>query len=160
MLVNIRMKSKSIKKIFRYSLILLVSFCFSSCSWGILLVVGNNLDRDIKITYKINETKFLKTPKTFSFGEKLFYFYKRNEEKRPIELTNNAEYNSGLSIVTLTIKSGEAAFIGDYASYESFEEELTKSELKIIIDKDSILEKEKLIELSKYKSKIRLVEIK
>lgn len=151
---------KSLKRILRLSLILMITFCLSSCSWGILLVIGNNLGQDIKVSYKINETEFLKNPKTYPFDNKLFSLYKKDIKKRPIELLNNAEYNDELKTVTLIIKPGEASFIGGYASFESFEQELIKSELKIIINKDSILEKEKLIEISEYKRKINLLEIK
>ncbi|NRD24871.1 hypothetical protein HNV10_16575 [Winogradskyella litoriviva] len=148
------------KKIFGFSLLLIITLCLSSCSWGILLFVGNNFDQEIQVTYKINETNFLKSPKTFAFDKNIYGLYYKNEKKRPSELPNNAEYDEELKTVTLTIKPSEAVFIGGYASFESFEQELDKSELKIIINKDSVIEKNKLIELSKYKRKTRLIEIK
>ncbi|TCI84586.1 hypothetical protein [Tenacibaculum sp. M341] len=148
------------KKIFGFSLSLILTLCLSSCSWGILLFVGNNLDQEIQISYKINETEFLKNPKTFTFSESVYRLYYKNEKKRPTELPNNAEYNDETQMVTVTVKPNEAIFIGGYASFESFEQEFDKSELKIIINKDSIVEKNKLIELSEYKKKTRLIKIK
>ena len=148
------------KKIFGFSLLLILTLCLSSCSWGILLFIGNNLDQEIQVTYKINETEFLKKPKTFPFDKKLYGLYYKNEKKRPSELPNDAEYDDELKTVTLTVKPNEAVFIGGYASFESFEEELNKSGLKIMINKDSILEKNNFIELSEYKRKTRLIEIK
>jgi hypothetical protein len=148
------------KKIFGFSLLLILTLCLSSCSWGILLFVGNNLDQEIQISYKINETEFLKNPKTFPFSENIYRLYYKNEKKRPTELPNNAEYDDETQMVTVTVKPSEAIFIGGYASFESFEQELNKSELKIRMNKDSILETNKLIELSKYKRKTSLIEIK
>lgn len=148
------------KKIFGFSLLLIMTFCLSSCSWRILLFVGNNLNQEIQVTYKINETNFLKNPKTFPFEKKLYGLHYKNEKKIPSELPNDAKYDDELKTVTLTVKPNEAVFIGSYSSIESFEQELDKSELKVIINKDSIIEKSKLIELSKYKRKTRLIEIK
>ena len=150
---------KLLKQIFRLTLLLLISICFSSCSWGVLLFVGNNLDKDIKISYKLNDTKFLKEPKTYSFDENLLKLYKNDVEKWPVELTNNSEYNDESKIVTLTIKPGQASYIGGYASFESFTHTIDKSELKIIIGNDSILKKEKLIEFSQHKRKINVLKI-
>ncbi len=148
---------KQHKIILRLSIILITSICYSSCSWGVLIVIGNSLDQDIEITYKVDESNFSKNPPSFSFDKNIFSFYKK---VKPIELPNNATYNDELKTVSLTIKSGEASLIGKYYSFDSFKEKLINSELKVMIDKHTILEKEELMEFSKYKKKINVLEIK
>lgn len=145
------------KVIFRFSIILITSICFSSCSWGILIAIGNSLNQNIQITYKVDESNFSKNPHTYSFDKNIFNFHKN---KKPIELPNNVKYNDELKTVKLTIKPGEVSLIGRYYSFDSFKEILIKSELKVIINKDTILETEELLEFSKYKKKINVLEIR
>ncbi len=138
-----------------------IVFSLSSCSWGVLLIVGNSLDHDIVITYKINESEFTKKPKTYVFDQKLKNLYKNNSKKKPIEIPNDAVYDSISNTVIVTIKPHEAAFIGGYGSFESFEEEIIKSKLKVKTAKNNILTSEQLIETrTNLTRKITVLDIK
>lgn len=151
---------KPFKTILKKSLIFLTLLTFTSCSWGLLFVVGNSYERDIIISYKITDSQLSKRPNSYSFDEKLLNLYKKNKI-RPLEIPNNAKYNEKSGTVTLTIKSGEAAVIGSYDSFESFREKILKSELKAIISKDSTLNTEELFKISRnWNRKIKLLEIK
>ena len=147
-------------KILKLTLLIIITLSLSSCSWGILLAIGNNSDHDIVVTYKINETEFSKKPRTYSFNKKIKYLYKNNPKKRPAESPNNAVYDAVSNTVTLTIKPNEAAMIGGYASFESFEDKIIKSKLQVQTTKNSTLNSEQLIQTkTKLTRKITILEI-
>jgi len=153
------------KGFIKIAIILIVTFCFSSCSWGILLVIGNNSEKSIQVVYQLppdeKEPQFFKKPKTFAFDKKILKVFKRNEKKRPIELINDAEYNDQLKTITLTIKPGEASMIGHYYSFQSFENEIINSNLKIRIDKDSVINTKESLNLFRYwNRRTSLLEVK
>lgn len=144
----------------KLTLLFITTLCLSSCSWGILLAVGNSSDHDIVVTYEVNETEFSKKPSTYSFNKKIKYLYKNNPEKRPIKLPNNAVYDATSNTVTLTIKPNEAAIIGGYASFESLEEKIIKSKLNVQTAKKVTINSEQLIQTrTKLTRKVTILEI-
>jgi hypothetical protein len=112
------------------------------------LVVANTSDKEIKIRYLIPSNKadeqFYKLSKTYVFDKKLLKLYKANETKRPKDIPTDLQTISVTGELEIKIKSGQAVHVGFYGSHQPRLEVISRNNLKIISDSESIMTMEEV----------------
>jgi hypothetical protein len=113
------------------------------CSWKVNLVIANNSSKDIFVRYLIpsggDDNQLYKDPKTYHYDDKLLKLYKPNEDKRPKDIPTDVRPIPETKELEVRLAPGQAVHVGEYYSFQSRQEIISKYNLKVLMDKDSTL---------------------